>query len=107
MKSTSSVREYDAWEHVCLDAFDNPKKGVVALLFPLTAYFDASENRPSVTRPNPPLIHSVACYLARKTDWDKIRREWRIELNKRNVPHFHMREFEYALSAIKRGKRKK
>lgn len=71
----------------------------------LTVYFDASLNKPSKTRPNPPLIHSVGCYLARKTDWDKFRKEWRAELSKKNVPYFHMKDFEYAQSAIRRAER--
>jgi hypothetical protein len=104
---TSAVREYDAWEHVCLDAFDNPKRGVIALLFPMTAYLDASLNKPSPTRPNPPLIHTVGGYLALYADWKKFRKEWRIELNKKDVPHFHMKDFEYAQAAIKRGEREK
>lgn len=107
MRSISVAREYDAREHICLDAFDNPKKGVIALVFPLTAYFDASENRLSPTRPNSPLLHTVGCYLATVEDWRKFQKEWRLELGKKNVPYFHMKDFEYALSAIKRGERDK
>lgn len=106
MSNTSTLKAaqeaYDAWEHICLDAFDDPKKGVIALL---TVYFDASENKPSKTRPNPPLIHSVGCYLARRTDWNKFRKEWKIELGKKNIPYFHMKDFEYALAAIRRKER--
>jgi hypothetical protein len=100
--ASAKERAYDAWEHICDDAFDCPKKGVIALF---TVYLDASHNRPSPTRPNPPLIHSVGGYLARKTDWDKFRKEWRLELAKKNVPHFHMKDFEYAQAAIRRGER--
>lgn len=72
-----------------------------------TVYLDASQNRPSATRPDPPLIHTVGCYLARKTDWDKFRKEWIIELAKKKVSHFHMKDFEYAQAAIKRGERER
>jgi hypothetical protein len=105
--NASNVLEYDAWEHICADAFDNPKKGVIALVFPLTAYFDAGANYPSPTRPDPPLLHTVGCYLARYDDWKKFRKEWRKELDKKEVCFFHMKDFEYALAAIRRGERHK
>ncbi len=111
MVSTSALKarqgEYDAWEHLCLDAFDNPKRGIIALLTPLTAYFDAGANYPSPSRPNPPLLHTMGCYLARYEDWKRFRREWRGELDKKEVCFFHMKDFEYALAAIKRGERHK
>lgn len=111
MNNTSARRteqgEYDAWEHLCLDAFDNPKKGVIALLTPWTAYFDAGANYPTPTRQNPPLLHTVGCVLARYEDWKKFRKEWRKELDKKEVCFFHMKDFEYALSAIRRDERHK
>ena len=92
---------YDAWEHICADAFDYPKRGLIALL---TVYFDATYNQPSKSRPNQPILHGVGCYLARYEDWKRFRREWRIELGKKGLPYFHMTDFERAKALVKAGK---
>lgn len=88
---------YDAWEHLCADAFDGSERGVIALL---TAYFDASYNQP----PSHPLIHTVGGYAAFIDDWKRFRKEWREELQKKGLAYFHMNEFEYARSTIIAGR---
>jgi hypothetical protein len=77
------------------------------LVFPLVAYFDAGANYPSPSRLSQPLLHTVGCYVARYNHWQMFRKEWRRELDKKRVSFFHMKDFEYALLAIKRGERDK
>lgn len=92
--------EYDAWEHICADAFDSPQRGIVAML---TAYFDAAVDPTVKGRPNRPLLHSVGCWLGTVNDWRKFRRDWNKELKKGNPKlngHFHMTDFEWALSQV-------
>jgi len=93
--------DYDAFEHLCADAFDDPRRGAVAVL---TVYSDASYNQPSSIRPNPFLLHTVGCYIARVEDWRKFRTEWRLELAKKGLDHFHMNKFEYAVNAVRTGR---
>jgi hypothetical protein len=83
---------YDAWEHICDDAFDGGR-GFVCLV---TAYFDAAYNQPKGSTINDPRIHTVSAYIAEKSDWRKLRKEWRKELLAYDVPHFHMKVFEHA-----------
>lgn len=64
----------------------------------LIAYFDASYNHPSTTRPDSPLLHTVGGYIGSADDWRKFRKEWRDELRKKGVPDFHMNKFEKAQS---------
>jgi hypothetical protein len=70
----------------------------------LIAYFDASYNQPSPTRPDPPLLHTVGGYIGHVNDWRKFRKEWRGELRKKGVPDFHMNKYEKALSEIIQGR---
>jgi hypothetical protein len=70
----------------------------------LTVYSDASYNQPSSTQPNPFLLHTVGCYVARVDDWRRFRKEWNVELAKRHLDHFHMNKFEYAVNAARTGK---
>jgi hypothetical protein len=70
----------------------------------LTVYSDASYNQPSATRPNPFLLHTVGCYVARVEDWRRFRKEWKRELAKKGLDHFHMNRFEYAWNRIHTGK---
>jgi hypothetical protein len=86
---------YDAWEHLCADAFDHSTRGSVALL---TVYSDASYNQPTSANPNPILLHTVGAYMATREDWRKFRREWKKELDKRGVNDFHANKFERARS---------
>jgi hypothetical protein len=70
----------------------------------LIAYFDASYNHPSTTRPDSPLLHTVGGYIGTAHDWRKFRKEWRGELSKERVPDFHMNKFEKALSETIQGR---
>jgi hypothetical protein len=88
---------YDAWEHICADAFDDPKRGIVALL---TAYFDAADDPTVKGHPNRPLLHGVSCYLAYKPDWDRFRKAWRKALDSKGMRFFHMTDFEFAQNKI-------
>jgi len=99
--STRKVeQEYDAWEHICADAFDNPKRGAIAVV---TAYFDESYNHPKAGT-DEPLMYTVACYITTKENWKKSRKEWRIELAKKGLDHFHMNRFEWARSEVIAGR---
>src|SRR6266508_1718594 len=84
---------YDAWEHLCADSLDD-KRGMIAVV---TAYFDASHNQPKADCADP-LVYTVACYFATKENWDKVRKEWKIELGKKGLTSFHMNKFPYARS---------
>ena len=64
----------------------------------LIAYFDASYNHPSATRPDPALLHTVGAYIGHVDDWRKFRKEWRLELGKKGLTDFHMNKYERALS---------
>jgi hypothetical protein len=64
----------------------------------LVAYFDASYNHPSSTRPNPSLLHTVGVYIGDANDWRKFRKEWQSELSRKSLPDFHMNKYERALS---------
>jgi hypothetical protein len=70
----------------------------------LIAYFDASYNHPSPTRPDSPLLHTVGGYIGTAQDWRKFRKEWRGELLKKGVPDFHMNKYEKALSETIQGR---
>jgi hypothetical protein len=70
----------------------------------LIAYFDASYNHPSSTRPDSPLLHTVGGYVGLAEDWRKFRKEWRGELRKKGVPDFHMNKYEKALSETIHGR---
>ena len=89
--------EYDAWEHISADAFDAPRRGIIALL---TAYFDAANDPTVKGRPDRPLMHSVGYWLGYTDDWRKFRREWNKELKKAGVGYFHMTDFEWALNQV-------
>jgi len=91
---------YDAWEHICADAFEDSNRGIIALL---TAYFDAADDPTVKGRPERPLIHSIGCYLGYRADWKRFRIEWRIELGKKGLKYFHMTDFEWALSQVIAG----
>lgn len=69
----------------------------------VTVYFDASYNHPNPNSAKP-FVHTVAGYVGAKSDWDKFRKEWRIELRKKNLDYFHMTDFEYARSQVIAGK---
>lgn len=86
---------YDAWQHVCADAFDDPRRGIIALL---TTYFDAVDNPTIKDDPDRPLLHGVTCYLAYKPDWDRFRKQWRKALSAKGLEFFHMTDFEFALN---------
>lgn len=91
------VSEYDAWEHICADAFDDLRTGIVVLL---TAYFDATDDPTVKGRPDRPLLHGVGCYLAYRDDWKRVRREWKAELDKKGLRYFHATDFEWALNQV-------
>jgi hypothetical protein len=93
--------EYDAWEHLCADWFDDPERGLVVLL---TVYFDASSNPRSDKRPNALLLHTVGGYVASVEDWRRFRKEWREELAKKGLEFFHMTDFEYAKNEVTNGR---
>jgi hypothetical protein len=88
------LAEYDPWEHICGDAFDHPTKGLVAVV---TAYIDAAYNHPK-PESTTPAIHTVAAYIATRSHWNKFRKQWKIELAKKNLEYFHMTDFEFARS---------
>jgi hypothetical protein len=91
---------YDAWEHICADAFDDDG-GFVCLV---AAYFDAAFNHPQGRTASDPRIHTVAVYIAEKEDWRKLRKEWRGILKKYgDVPYFHMKDFERDRNVTKFG----
>lgn len=98
-ESSGDSTPYDAWEHICADAFDDDsERGAVALV---AAYFDAAYNHPKGRSINDPRIHTVATYIADKDDWRKLRKEWREKLREYNVPYFHMKDFEIARNVTK------
>lgn len=96
-----SIQAYDAWEHLCADAFDEPSEGFIAVQ---TVFYDASSNPWSAKRPDAPLLHTVGCYIAHVDDWRRFRKEWRIELGKSGFEFFHMTDFEYAQNEIINGR---
>src|SRR5207253_2267536 len=98
--SESDDTPYDAWEHLCADAFDEHERGIVALV---TTYFDATYNHPNPNSTRP-LIHSMAAYVAIKPYWDAFRRDWKRVLREFGIDYFHMTEFEFALSQVIAGK---
>ncbi|HEV8591678.1 MAG TPA: hypothetical protein VGQ55_06220, partial [Pyrinomonadaceae bacterium] len=86
------VKSYDAFDHLCDDAFpDNLRRGLIAVL---TVYFDATE-APN-PNPNSPLVHTVGAYVATRSNWKRFRREWKRELDMKNLEYFHLTDFEYA-----------
>ncbi|HKO62470.1 MAG TPA: hypothetical protein VJV03_15000, partial [Pyrinomonadaceae bacterium] len=100
--------EYDAWEHMLGDAFDEEDGGLVALVASIydevKVYMDAAYNHPQGRTAGDPQIHTVAAYIADKDDWRKLRKEWQAALNKFDVPYFHMKEFEHALNVATYGR---
>lgn len=70
----------------------------------LIAYFDASYNHQSPTRPDSPLLHTVGGYIGSVDDWRKFRKEWRAELRKKGLSDFHMNRYEKALSETIQGR---
>lgn len=66
-------------------------------------YFDATYNHPRPDSPTPE-IHTLAAYVGTKESWKKFRKEWRSELDKKNIDHFHMSKFEFARSQAIAGK---
>jgi hypothetical protein len=89
--------DYDAWQHLCGDPFNNPQRGIIALL---TTYFDATEDPTVKDRPDRPLLHGVTCYLAYKPDWDRFQRKWAKALDEKGLEFFHMKDFEFARNKI-------
>ncbi|MEP7076040.1 MAG: hypothetical protein ABI878_09525 [Acidobacteriota bacterium] len=85
-------QSYDAFEHLCENAFDD-RRGVIALL---TVYFDGASNVPKDE--SVPALHSVGAYIGTVDNWRKFRKEWRRELDKKNLEYFHMTDFEFAQS---------
>lgn len=69
----------------------------------VTVYFDASKNHPKGGTANDPRIMTIAAYLAETKDWRKLRKEWRRELAKDNVPFFHMKDFNHARGVAEYG----
>ena len=94
-------KPYDAFEHLCQSTFDDPKRGIMAYL---TVYSDASYNQPTKQNPNPRLLHTVGAYVASVDDWRRFRKEWKQELDWKDLDHFHMTDYEYARNAIISGK---
>lgn len=89
------LEEYDGWQHMCGDAFNDPRRGIIALL---TTYFDATEDPTVKDRPDRPLLHGVTCYLAYSPDWDRFRKRWAKALDEKGLRFFHMKDFEFARS---------
>lgn len=100
------LSEFDAWDAMCFDAFDDPKRGFVVLLIPyadtLKFYSDASTNPPNASRPGVPLLYSVGGYIASVRDWRSFRKEWRKVLAEHGFGDrpFHMTDFERDQNAI-------
>jgi hypothetical protein len=67
------------------------------------AYFDATYNHPKPGASQPEL-HTLAAYVGTKENWKKFRKEWRRELEKKNIDHFHMTKFEFARSQAIAGR---
>lgn len=90
---------------MCADAFDDPKRGLIALVIPaLTAYIDEFDRPSTKANPKPSNLFGVGCYLGYVDDWKKLRREWKIELDKKGLDYFHMTDFEWAQSQVIREK---
>lgn len=67
------------------------------------AYFDATYNHPKPGSSIPEL-HTLAAYVGTSENWKKFRKEWRRELDKKSIDHFHMSKFEFARSQAIAGK---
>jgi hypothetical protein len=67
------------------------------------AYFDATYNHPKPDSPTPE-VHTLAAYVGARENWKKFRKEWRRELDKKSIDHFHMSKFEFARSQAIAGK---
>lgn len=91
---------YDPWEHICGDVFDSQKQGVIAVL---TVYLDATRNWPLPSAQDP-IIQGLSAYIGTQYNWRKFRKEWRIELAKKDLEFFHMTDFNYARNLLEHGK---
>lgn len=91
--------DYDVFEHICEDAFEDGR-GYIALL---VVYFDATYNHPKPDS-EAPVMHSLGAYVGRVEHWRKFSKEWRIELNKKGLDHFHMTDFEFAQNCAINGR---
>jgi hypothetical protein len=69
----------------------------------IIAYFDAAYNHLNPNNPEP-LTHTVAAYIGTVQNWRKFRKEWKMELAKKGLEHFHMTDFEFAFSRARAGK---
>lgn len=98
----SDSSEYDAWEHMCGDAFEDSERGFVALV---AVYMDAAYNHPKGITADDPRVMTIASYTAEQDDWRKTRKEWRqVLLEFGNIPFFHMKDFEHARNVTRYGK---
>jgi hypothetical protein len=84
-------KEYDSWEHFCNLIFPDNPKGIIVVV---TMYLDAAFK--SYTADKKPLFHTLAGYAATVDNWRRFRKEWKLELDKKGIDHFHMTKFEYA-----------
>lgn len=97
------LSEFDAWDAMCFDAFDDGERGYIALMISyedsLKFFADASANTCA------PLIYTVGGYLGKVRDWRSFRKEWRDTLKKHGFGDypFHMTDFERDHYAIKEG----
>lgn len=64
-------------------------------------YCDAS--RPHHNSKEPP-VYSLVAHVATSANWKRARKEWRIELGKKGVDFFHMKDFMYAKRLLEHGK---
>lgn len=90
---------YDAFEDLCADSFDHRSEGLVALI---RVYFDATHTA-AQPRWNCPEIYTVGACMSTREGWRKFRKEWRAELDKKGLEYFHLTDFEYAFSKVRRG----
>jgi hypothetical protein len=67
------------------------------------AYFDATYNHPKPDSSQPE-VHTLAAYVGTRENWKKFHKEWRGELAKKSVDHFHMTRFEFARSQAIAGR---
>ena len=97
----SMLSDYDTWNDLSKVWFDEPERGLVAVL---VVYSDASYNHPTEQEPSPSLFYTVGSYVGHVDNWIKFRREWRAELSAWGIDDFHANRFERAYNAAKNGR---
>lgn len=91
------MASYDAFDHLLEVAFpDNPNKGVIAMI---SVYVDAAYSHPKDATQVHCLVGLVGC----AEQWKRSRKEWNLELRKKSLDHFHMRDFTFARARLDHG----